>query len=108
MIEVKVNGIGGSIGSDLDTIATFRVIRWKDGVNAAPENMSNVENDAHGLTQANWTNEVETTLTVIAHATVDSEYRYGVLVTPADIGSVTVAHFFNAVATGTNDRVTGR
>lgn len=107
--EVKVNAIGGSVGSDLTAVPTYRVIRWQEGIDAAPEDMSVTTGDAHTGGQANWTTEVETTIAITAHATIDTSYRYGVvMVTPPHITGTTAALFLNVTATGTIDRVTGR
>lgn len=88
----------------------FRVIRWRDGFSAA-EYMSLLTTDDHSGTGSNWITEVSTTIAITAHATIDSGYRYGVLVTmPMNTAGtpLTTAMWVAGLASGTIAKVTGK
>lgn len=107
--QVVIKSLGESSLDAITQVPTYRIVRWQDGLLAAPENMSNVTNDDHDGTAADWVTVHTTTVTINAHATIDRAYRYGVLVTHAlKAGNVPMAFWLNGVATGTAAKITGK
>jgi hypothetical protein len=77
---VRTRGVDGTPAL---TVASFQIVRWIDG--GTLEAMSALTNDDR--TGTNWTDEIDTTLTVNANATLSETYHYGVLVnTPYEAG----------------------
>lgn len=107
--QAVVKSVGESNLDAITQVPTYRLVRWQKGLIADVEYLSNVTNDSHDGTAADWVTVHSTTITVNAHATIDRAYRYGVLVTHAlKAGNVPMAFFLDAEATGTVAAINGK
>lgn len=83
---------------------TYRIVRWKDAVNGF-ENMSSVTIDIHSLFFDWGSNRRTTEITVTAHSTIDSSYRYGLLVVHPWAGATSAMEIYDCYASGTSTEV---
>jgi len=101
---VTVSVVADGTTTTAPTFPTYRVVRWRDGEDAY-ENMSDTVTDTHDGT-GDWGSNTRTTvLTINAHATIDSSYRYGVRVFHPYAGATSAVRVFDVFAEGTRTSI---
>lgn len=90
------------------TRATYELVRWDNGLDAAAISLSSVATDAHAAGGGDWNTVLTTNLSAISSAQVDRTHDYGIRVTAPRVGGNSLDQWYDVLVTGTIDELNGQ
>lgn len=109
IVSATVKSIYGSIVLSTLAVATYELVKWQNGLTAAPVSISPLTSDTHATNGSDWNTVKTVTVTADANTITDRAYRYGLRVTSSFLTgtSARLEMFYDIAVAGTAAKITG-
>jgi hypothetical protein len=109
IVSATVKSIYGSIVLSTLAVATYELVKWQNGLTAAPVSISSLTNDTHATNGSDWNTVKTVTVTADANTITDRAYRYGLRVNSSYLTGTgaRLEMYYDIALAGTATKVTG-